>query len=145
MLLLSPIQIDSRKIGAIPIFGDGIMFLEDTTKVMGVLVTNILHIKVINDETENDRAPFVAPEAGGGKHLVVASRVDALDKEVIGNLSRLRKSVDAFAFIEVYPPVMRKGVEIIFMNKFLQDIRQANTCVFAATKGGAQVEARDVN
>ena len=46
-LLIVPIQINSRKFGAGPIFCDSIMFLEDTTKVTGVAFTNIFNNKVI--------------------------------------------------------------------------------------------------
>ena len=39
------------------------MFLEDITKVMGMVFTNIFNTKVIYNETESDGAPFVAPKA----------------------------------------------------------------------------------
>ena len=142
MLLLVPIQIDPRNFGAGPIFGDGIIILEDITKVMGVVFTNIFNTKAIYNEIESDRAPFVAPEARGGDCLVVTSSIYEIGKEVIGELARFHKAKEAFAYLEVYSPVTRKLMEIIFTNKSLWDIQQENTCVFAAIKGGAQVEVR---
>ena len=35
-------------------------------------VANIFNTKVVNNETEEDRAPFVAPKDGSGGALVVA-------------------------------------------------------------------------
>ena len=39
---------------------------------------------------------------------------------------------------------MSKIVDIVFNNKFLRDIRQANMHIFTEIKGGPQVEVRDV-
>ena len=35
-------------------------------------VANIFNTKVVDDEAEEDRAPFVAPKSGSGGTLVVA-------------------------------------------------------------------------
>ena len=51
LLLVVPIHINYHKFGAGSIFSDGIMFLEDIMKVMGVVFTNIFNTKVIYDET----------------------------------------------------------------------------------------------
>ena len=72
LLLVFPTQIDSCKFGAGPIFGDDIIFLEDILKLMGVVFPKIFNTKVIYDEIESDRAPFVAPEDRGGECFVVA-------------------------------------------------------------------------
>ena len=104
LLLVLTIHIDYRKFGSGTIFSDVIMFLEDITKVMGVVFTKVFKNKVIYDETEIDRAPFMVPESRGGERLVVARKIEALGEEVIGKLAGLRKAVDAFAYLEVYPP-----------------------------------------
>ena len=99
------------------------MFLEDTTKVMGVVFANIFNTEVIYDDTESERSPFKAPESRNGELFVVSSIVEALGEEVIGNIARLQKAVDVFTYLEVYPPFTRKSVDFIFENKFLWDIR----------------------
>ena len=50
-LLLFPIEVDDRKFVAGPIFGDGVIFLEDIAEVMGVAFANIFNTKVIYDDT----------------------------------------------------------------------------------------------
>ena len=72
--------------------------------------------------------------------MVVSSSIEALGNEVVVELSILQKAVDAFAYLELYPPFTHKVVEIIIENKFLWDIRQANTRVFTTIEGGSQVE-----
>ena len=109
-----------------------------------MVFNNIFNNKVIFDDIESERAPFVAPDTKGGDRLVVAIRIEALHEDVIGDIYRLWKAVDTFSYLEVYPPFTRKVVDIIFENKFIQDIRQTNTRVFSAIKGGSQVEVRDV-
>ena len=122
MLLVVTIQIYSCKFGACPIFGDGIMFLEDIPKLMGVVFTNISNNKFIYDEIEIDGAPFVTPSAQNGDRLVVARSIEAFGEDIIGELAIFQKAVDVFACIEVYPPVTRKLVEIVFENKFIRYI-----------------------
>ncbi len=43
--------------------------LDNIAKMVEVFHPNILHPKVINNETELDGTPFVAPEAWGGAAL----------------------------------------------------------------------------
>ena len=121
-LLVVPIQTNYRKFGAVPIFGDSILFFKNITKVIGVVFTIVFNTKVIYHETESFRAPFVTLEARGVECLVVARIIEALCEEVIGNLVILWKAVYAFSYIELYPPLTRKVVEIIFENKFLRYI-----------------------
>ena len=59
-LLVVPIEVNAFFFAG-PIFGDGVMFLEKTAEVMGVVFANIFNDKVIYDDKEIDKAPFVAP------------------------------------------------------------------------------------
>ena len=79
---------------------------------------NIFNTKVIYNDTESDGATFVAPEASPGEILIVAGRINALGKDIIGELIRLRKTADAFVYLEVNLTVARKLAEIVFENKF---------------------------
>ena len=103
--MVVPIEVDTRKFVAGPIFGDGEVFFEDIAEVMGVVFANILNAKVIYYETEIDWAPFVAPEARRDESLVVAGSMEAIGEEIIGKLSRLPKPIDALAYLKLYPTV----------------------------------------
>ena len=106
--------------------------------------TNIFNTKIIYYETESDGAPFVAPEARRGERLIVARSIEFLGEDIIGKLPRLRKTVYAFAYLEVYPTTAIKLVEIVCENSFFLDIRKADMRVIIEIKRGAQVEAGDV-
>ena len=56
----------------LPFFSDIIVLFEVISKVMGMVVANRFNTKVINDEDEDDRAPFVAPNTGSGGALVLS-------------------------------------------------------------------------
>ena len=62
---------------------------------MGVVFANIVNTKFIYYEIESEGVPFVEPEASCGDILVVAGIIEALGEEIIGDLSRLWKVVDA--------------------------------------------------
>ena len=64
--------------------GDFIILEEDVAKVIGVAFVNVLYAKVVDYEAEEDWAPFVAPEAWGGRTLVVTRLVEAFFKEFVG-------------------------------------------------------------
>ena len=77
LLLVVPIEVDDRKFVAGPIFGDGVIFHEDITEVMGMAFANIFNTQVIYDETESDGAPFVAPEVRSGERFIIAVSMGA--------------------------------------------------------------------
>ena len=68
---LVPFYIDASVQISLPIFSDVIVIFEGISKVTGMAVANIFNTKVVNDESEEDRAPFVAPNTGSGGALVV--------------------------------------------------------------------------
>ena len=72
---------------------------------MGVVFANIFNARVIYYEIEIEGAPFVVPEARCGDSLVVAVSMEALDEEIIGELLRLWKPVDALAYLKVHPAI----------------------------------------
>ena len=54
-------EFDAGKIGAGPVLGEFIVLEEDVARVVGVAFANIFDAEVINDESEEDWAPLVAP------------------------------------------------------------------------------------
>ena len=51
------------------------MLKKDVAKVIGVEFVDVFYAKVVNDEAKEDWAPLVAPEAWGGRTLVVTRLV----------------------------------------------------------------------
>ena len=70
-LCVVPLDIDAGIQVTLPVFSDIIMFFEGISKVVGMEAAYIFNSKVVNDEAEEDRAPFVAPNTGSGGALVV--------------------------------------------------------------------------
>ena len=67
-----PLGIDADVQVTLPVFSDFIVLFEGISKVAGMAVTNIFNNKVVNDEVEDDRAPFVAPKTRSGGAFVVS-------------------------------------------------------------------------
>ena len=76
------LEIDASVQIALPVFSDVIVLFKGILKVMGMAVADIFITKVIDGESEEDRAPFVAPKTGGGYSLVVSMLVYAFFKEI---------------------------------------------------------------
>jgi hypothetical protein len=83
-----------------------------------VFELNILLPKVINDETESDGMPFVAPEAWGGFGFVISCCKKAESEEVIGKNAGLWKAITALANFEVDPTVTLASLKVVFLNEF---------------------------
>ena len=79
-----PGEIDAGKAGAGPVLGDFVMLEEGVTKVVGMAFVDVFYAKVVNNETEEDYAPLVAPEAWGCGTLVLACLVEACFFEFVG-------------------------------------------------------------
>ena len=67
-----PLDIDAIVQVALPVFSTVIVFFEETSKVVGMAVANIFNTKVVNNEAEEDRTPFVAPNTRSGGALLVS-------------------------------------------------------------------------
>lgn len=57
--------------GACPVLGEGVAHTDGVTEVMVMFRDNMFTPKVVNNEGENDRVPFLAPDNGGCPALVV--------------------------------------------------------------------------
>jgi len=84
-----PCKVDADVFLACPVFCDGIVMLENSLEVLGVVFANIFNTKVIDNEEECDGASLVSPQPWGGFGLVVALGVESFSKEVIGKLAGL--------------------------------------------------------
>ena len=82
--IIVPVKINTGKFGAFPIFVDGGMWLESFVLVVGMALSDVLYTNIVNDEDEEDRAPFVAPKDRGGGGLLVPLCVEAILEELVG-------------------------------------------------------------
>ncbi len=60
-----------------------------------VFEPNILHPKVVNNETEFDGTPFVAPEVRGGFGFVISFSKKAELEDIVGKNAGLGKAMTA--------------------------------------------------
>ncbi len=67
-----PFDVNTRKFVAGHVELDPVELLEHIAEMVEVFEPNILHPKVINNETELDGTPFVVPEAWGGFGFVIS-------------------------------------------------------------------------
>ena len=72
-----PGKVDAGVKIAAPVFGDVVVFLDDVAQVMGMLEANVFDTEVVDDESEHDGSPFVAPKARCGIKLVIAGCVES--------------------------------------------------------------------
>ena len=83
-----PVNGDSSEEGTGPVYGDGLQFLEGLNEFVGVFLADVLDLKVINDEEENDGLGGVLPENRGsgnrGKDKIGEVRFEPVVRDVDG-------------------------------------------------------------
>ena len=55
------VKVNTRKLPPLPIYVDGVIFLECVQQVVGVAFSNVFNPKVVDYESKNNWAPFGAP------------------------------------------------------------------------------------
>ncbi len=83
-ICIVPFNIDTRKLIAGYVELDPVEFLENVQEVVEVFDSDIFYAKVIYDEAELDRTPFVAPETRGGFNFIIAFSKKAGSEEIVG-------------------------------------------------------------
>ena len=63
---------------------DPMEFLENVQEVVEVFDSDVFYAKVIYDEAELDRTPFVAPETRGGFNFIIAFSEKTGSEEIVG-------------------------------------------------------------
>ncbi len=121
-----PFESHASKAGAINFLRDFVMHFESLAKMIHVGITNVLDGKAIDNECKHDRAPFVAPEPGGGGCFVVVKIGKAVSEEFVGKNACLGETVHAMAHFEVDPGVTGNLVELVLVNEFRGDVRKVD-------------------
>jgi hypothetical protein len=114
-------------------------------EMVEVFEPNILHPKVINDETELDGMPLVAPEAWGGFGLVISFNKKAGLEEIIGKNACLGKAITALANLEVDPTVTIATLKFVLLNEFLRNVCSFNAYIFRVGHQSIKVEILEVD
>ncbi len=103
-VVVVPVQGEAEITGAFPVGVTYVVFLQDFEEMVDVVLVDVLHAKVVNDEGKADGAPGVGPISWGELALAVPSDVETFFKEFLGDYAGLRKAVHASSdFAKVVP------------------------------------------
>ena len=106
---------------------------------------NIFDTKVINDETELDRTPFMMPEARGRERLIETFFDEARAKKIVGKDASLRETIAALANFEIHPAVTITSLEGLFLNELLRNVRHFDADIFWVRHGSVKVEVLEID
>ncbi len=123
---------------------DTVELLKNTVMVE-VFYPNILHPKVINDETDLDGMPFVVPEARGGIGFVISLSKKGGLEEIVGKNAGLGKAVTALANFKVNPTITLPNFKFVFLNEFCQNVCNFNVDILRVRHLGIKVEVLEVD
>ena len=82
----------------------------------------------------------MAPEARGGKCVIVSCSVEAFGDEIVCKISRLGKAIDTFPNFEIDPNVLCKTMEVVLVDELFRDVGEVDTCIFATIERSDQVK-----
>ncbi len=139
-----PFDVNTRKFVTSHIELDSVELLKNIAEMVEVFEPNILHPKVINDETEPDGTPFVAPEAQGGFSFVISLSKNAGLEEVVGKDASLGKTITTLTNFEVNPTVALGTFKFVFLNEFCRNVSNFNADIFRV-RHWIEVEVLEVN
>ena len=77
-VVVVPLQINSGVKVSLPVISEFIVFRESLLGFCGVLLSNVLNAKVVNNQAKHDRAPGVSPESRCEGALLVVVNLEAL-------------------------------------------------------------------
>jgi hypothetical protein len=140
-----PFDVNTNKFVAGHVELDPVELLENITEMVEVFEPNILHPKVINNETELDGTPFVAPEAWGGFSFVISFSKKVESEEIIGKNASLGKAITALVNFEVDPTVMIATLKFVLLNEFRRNVSNFNTDTFRVRHWSIEVNILEVD
>ena len=84
------------------------------------------------------------PETRSASTLVVASDAETFLKELVGQDSGLRKSINATTNFKVDPAVANTVGEVVFCDEFFGDVGEADADIFGSIERSTEIEVADV-
>jgi hypothetical protein len=123
---------------------DTMEILENIAEMVGVFKPNILHPKVINNETELDGTPFVVLEAWGGVGFVISFSKKAGLEENVGKNASLGKAISVLANFEVNPTSTLATFKFVLLNEFCQNVCNFNADTLRVRHRNIEVEVLEL-
>jgi hypothetical protein len=114
---------------------DSVELFKIIEKMVEVFKPAIFHPKIINNESELDRTPFVAPETWGGFCLVISFSKKAGLEEIVGKIASLGKAIAAMANFEVHPGIMLLTFKFVFLKEFQWYVCDFDADIFGKSIG----------
>ena len=87
---------------------------------MGVAFTYIFNTEIVNNETKNNWAPFVAPEYGSCGRFIVTIFVEAYTEKIICQFASLWQAVALLENFKIDSSIAGVSGEVVFINEFLR-------------------------
>jgi len=135
-----PFQVDTCEFRAVPISGHFIMFFQDVEEVPRMLFANVFDTKVINNENELDRTPFVLPQSRRCGAFIIASLFKSPAEEVVGQFSTLWQAIASSYNFIVYPSIVDKRQQIVFVNDLLGNVRELDADILWTFHRGLEIK-----
>ena len=104
----------------------------------------VLDAEVVDDEDEEDGAPFMSPESGSCGALVVPMRCETFSEEIVREFTCLFEAVHSISDFKVDPPIVYLFSQVVFVDEFLWNDRDLDADIFRPIEWHPQVEVFDV-
>jgi hypothetical protein len=140
-----PFDVNTRKVVANHIELNPMKLFENIAKMVEVFYPNIFHPKVINNETELDGMPFVAPEAWGGGNLVISLSKKGRLEEIVGKNASLGKAITALTNLKVDPPITIATLKVVFLKEFHRNVNNFNADIFGVWYWSIEIDVLEVD
>ena len=112
--------------------------------MVGVILTDVLDPKVVDDEEENYGIGGVLPERRSSRNRGESKMGKVSFEPVVGNAAGLFEAGHAFLDLEVNPAFRTEYAEVVLVNYFVRDTGQCEFHVLVAGHGGAIVKVLDI-
>ena len=139
-----PRNCKSTEEGTGPVYGNGVQLLEGLDEVVGVLLADILHPKVVEEEGDSDGLVAVLPERRSSGNRGESKMGKVRFEPVFGNVDGLFEDGHAFSYLEVKPAVGTECAEVVLVNDFVRDTGHREFHVLVAGHGGTIVKILDI-
>ncbi len=105
-----------------------------------MIPTDLLDTKIINNQHELDRMPYVLPQARGGGSLKISSLVKPLAQQIVSQLAVLRKSISATNHLKIAPTLVLVSLQAILCTKLVGDLCILDLHILGPSHQGLKVE-----
>ncbi len=141
-----PIERESKVLHSFPVGVDCVVLFQYAHEMLDVVLVNVLHSEVIDDECETDGAPVMSPVPWHDLALSIPSFVELLSEEVLCYDAGLWEAVHfALHFAEDIAICIHLVVESVFINDIRREQLQFQTEVFVSIHWCHKVEIFYVN